>query len=218
MIEIWKNLDIDDLENELWKDILDYEGDYQVSNIGRVKSFKQNKINGKIRKQQKTSEHLFIKLCKNGKQRNKKIHILLYETFNNYKLKDNECVHHYDFNPENNDLNNFQLMPKSNHTKLHMTGKVFSENHKNKMSENHIGMKGKCHSEKTKKLMSINKKINGKQKGENNNNHTLTEEQVIQIKLLLKEGILTQQEIADMFGVDRKTISNIKNGKTWSYI
>jgi len=216
-MKIFKNLDLQDLDGEIWKVIKDFP-DYSVSNLGRVKSFKYDKINGKIRKQQKSDKHLFLRLCKNGKQKNKKIHILEFEFFNNYKLKEDECVHHIDFNPENNILNNLIIMPKSEHIKLHMTGKVFSEKHKNKMSENHIGMKGKYHSKETKKLMSISRIISGKQKGENNPSHKLTEEQVIQIKLLLKEGILTQQEIADIFGVDRKTISNIKTGRTWYYI
>jgi predicted XRE-type DNA-binding protein len=57
-----------------------------------------------------------------------------------------------------------------------------------------------------------------KQKGEYNPNHKLTEDQVVQIKLLLKEGILTQQEIADMFGISRSVISKIKNGKLWNNI
>lgn len=30
--------------NEIWKDIKDYEGIYQVSNLGRVKSVRRNKI------------------------------------------------------------------------------------------------------------------------------------------------------------------------------
>jgi len=41
---------------------------------------------------------------------------------------------------------------------------------------------------------------------------------MIQIKLLLKEGILTQQEIADIFGISRLTISNIKNKRNWNHI
>jgi len=60
--------------------------------------------------------------------------------------------------------------------------------------------------------------LSKKKKGENNLNSILTEEQVIQIKLLLKEGILTQQEIADMFGVKQTTISAIKNKRSWSHI
>jgi DNA-binding XRE family transcriptional regulator len=54
-----------------------------------------------------------------------------------------------------------------------------------------------------------------KMKGKNSK---LTEEQVVKIKLLLKEGILTQREIADMFGVSQLTISAIKTGRRWSYI
>jgi len=54
-----------------------------------------------------------------------------------------------------------------------------------------------------------------KMKGKNS---ILIIQDVIQIKLLLKEGILTQQEIADIFGVDQTTISLIKSGKIWNYI
>ena len=39
MVDIYKNTDITDLPNEIWKDILGYEGLYQVSNLGRIKSF-----------------------------------------------------------------------------------------------------------------------------------------------------------------------------------
>jgi len=46
----------------------------------------------------------------------------------------------------------------------------------------------------------------------------LTERDVIQIKLLLKEGKLTQKEIADMFGVSVYTISDIKREITWYHI
>ena len=33
---------IEDLENEIWKTIPEYNGRYQVSNMGRVKSFSRN--------------------------------------------------------------------------------------------------------------------------------------------------------------------------------
>jgi hypothetical protein len=35
-------------KKEIWKDIDGYDGDYQVSTFGRVKSFKFDKVNGKI--------------------------------------------------------------------------------------------------------------------------------------------------------------------------
>jgi hypothetical protein len=40
-INIVKILSIDDLPNEIWKDIPEYKGFYQVSNLGRVKSLKR---------------------------------------------------------------------------------------------------------------------------------------------------------------------------------
>ena len=44
---------IDDLDSEVWKNIINYEGIYQVSNIGRVKVLEQRRIcvlNNKILK------------------------------------------------------------------------------------------------------------------------------------------------------------------------
>ncbi len=40
-MEAYKNLNLQNLENEIWKVIKEYP-DYQVSNLGRVKSFKNN--------------------------------------------------------------------------------------------------------------------------------------------------------------------------------
>ena len=35
---IWENYSMDDLEGEEWRDCLDYDGYYEVSNLGRIKS------------------------------------------------------------------------------------------------------------------------------------------------------------------------------------
>lgn len=40
-MEIYKNLSLEDLPNEEWRDVVGYEGLYQVSNMGRVKSLKR---------------------------------------------------------------------------------------------------------------------------------------------------------------------------------
>mgnify|MGYP003312476136 CR=1 FL=1 len=37
-MEIYKNVSLEDLPNEVWKDVPNYEKLYQVSNLGRVKS------------------------------------------------------------------------------------------------------------------------------------------------------------------------------------
>lgn len=42
-IEIYKNLSLENLPNEEWKDVVGYEGIYMVSNLGRVKSLPKSK-------------------------------------------------------------------------------------------------------------------------------------------------------------------------------
>ncbi len=94
-MEIYENLDLNDLDGEIWKEVDGYDGDYFISNFGRVKSFK--KLPEKIISPCKDSYGYFqVHLCNNGKRKNKFIHILLFESFNNYKLKKNECIHHID--------------------------------------------------------------------------------------------------------------------------
>jgi hypothetical protein len=156
-MKIYENLDLNDLENEIWKDILDYKGDYQVSSVGRIKSFKRYKY-GKILKQNKRGDYFQIDLCKNGECKHKYIHILVFETHNSYKLNSGECVHHKDENTENNKYDNLETKPKSKHMSDHHIGKHHSEKTRNKISKNHIGMIGKHHSEKTKNKMSEKKK------------------------------------------------------------
>ena len=73
---------------EIWKDKKDYEGHYQVSNWGRLKSIKFGKE--RILKPQKnTSGYLCVTLCKNNNQCQFEVHRLVAEVFlpnpNNYK-------------------------------------------------------------------------------------------------------------------------------------
>ena len=66
--------------NEVWKDILGYEGHYQVSDKGRVKSLKQGKE--KILKPRKDKDgYLYVCLCKNGEVKTCKIHRLVGQSF-----------------------------------------------------------------------------------------------------------------------------------------
>lgn len=46
----------------------------------------------------------------------------------------------------------------------------------------------------------------------------LTEQQVLQVKAILIDGSLTQQQIADYYGVSQTTISKIALGKTWKQL
>lgn len=76
---------------EIWKDILGYEGIYQVSNLGNVKSLDRDYIagNGSIRhisehflKQSETQKgYLNVYLFNNGKRRTIPVHRLVAEAF-----------------------------------------------------------------------------------------------------------------------------------------
>lgn len=76
---------------EIWKDILGYEGSYQISNLGRVKSLKRTvvfkkkfkkRIKERIMKPQIMAHgYLFFALSKNGKLKSKILHRLLAIAF-----------------------------------------------------------------------------------------------------------------------------------------
>lgn len=76
--------------NEIWKDIKGYEGLYQVSNFGNVKSVDRISkhsngdltLKGKLLKSVKNSRgYLQVDLCKNGKIKKILIHRLVAQTF-----------------------------------------------------------------------------------------------------------------------------------------
>lgn len=192
---------------EIWKNLWEFP-DYQISNYGKIKSNKYHK-QSTMKLDKNNKGYYRIRLSHNGKVVKRYTHILVYETFYDDKLKSNECIHHKDENKENNYYENLEKLTKSKHKSIHNKGEIVSKYTRKKLSENRIG----------KKLSKETKnKISEKLKGENHPRHKLTEQQVVQIKLLLKEVILTQQEIADMFEVSQLTISAIKTGRSWSYI
>jgi hypothetical protein len=190
VIKIFENLDINDLENEIWKDILDYEGDYQVSNIGRVKSLKFGKE--RILKQSKDNTGYFqVCLCKNGISKPKKVHRLVFETFKE-KLKDGYDAHHINEDKEDNFVDNLESKPHSDHSRDHNKGKKHSYESKKKMSENHIDYKG-----------------------ENNPNFGkgITNQKIIEINTDIEKGELTQKEMTKKHEVSQSTIYKIKYKK-----
>ena len=92
-----------------WKDIPGYEGLYQVSNIGEVKSLNYKRT-GKshLLKQAKDRDGYFkVILVKDKKHKNKSVHRLVAETFldNPGNLPQ---VNHKDENPGNNLVTNLE--------------------------------------------------------------------------------------------------------------
>lgn len=94
---------------EEWKPIEGYEGLYEVSNLGRVKSLNYNRTKQeKILKQGKMKNgYLYVILCKEGKMKIFYIHRLVATTFienpNNFRF-----VNHKDENKTNNLVSNLE--------------------------------------------------------------------------------------------------------------
>lgn len=99
-------------ETEVWKDIQGYEGIYQVSNLGRVKSLPKmcgvRWDDGRILKLQPDKNgYLYASLYSNNKQKHLKVHRLVAEAFipNPEQLP---CINHKDLCVYNNYVNNLE--------------------------------------------------------------------------------------------------------------
>ena len=102
---------------EIWKDVVGYEGFYQVSNLGRVKGCERmivhfrgglRKLKEKIRKCSKdTDGYLVLDLYKDGKGKFHKVHRLVAMAFCEMQNGKNE-VNHINGNKEDNNLCNLE--------------------------------------------------------------------------------------------------------------
>lgn len=105
------------MEKEEWRDIQGYEGYYQVSNLGRVRSldkYVKNYISGfALRKgmvlkgKSDKDGYKYVTLSKYSKKKTYRIHRLVAQAFlqnpNNYQI-----INHKDENPSNNNVDNLE--------------------------------------------------------------------------------------------------------------
>ena len=132
------------MKNEIWKDVVGYEGKYQVSNLGRVKSlpkYTYSKGYPQLRKER------ILKPGNTGKYRNYptvhfsdgkgyKVHRLVAMAFipnpNNLPM-----INHKDKNTFNNCVDNLEWC--SNQYNVKYSAKPLSAEHKRKLSVAHLG-------------------------------------------------------------------------------
>lgn len=93
---------------EKWKDIEGYEGFYQVSSFGRVKSLYFNRE--KILKLSSSRGYQQITLHLRGEVKTKPIHRLVMEIFNPINDMNNYDINHKDENKTNNRIDNLEWM------------------------------------------------------------------------------------------------------------
>ena len=108
---------------EIWKDVPNYEGIYQVSNLGNVKSLQRFKISGgnkvsvkqRVLKGRKSGHkrcvYLAVALCDNTHRKQYKIHVLVAMAFFNHTPCGHKLVvDHINDNKLDNRLENLQLI------------------------------------------------------------------------------------------------------------
>lgn len=129
---------------EIWKDIRDYEGLYQVSNLGNVRSLRYNHTEKiKLLKQGVNKKgYKYVRLFKNGKGKTHIVHRLVAMSFipnpNNLPI-----VNHIDECKSNNMVSNLEWCTLVYNNAYGTRNKRISKS-----------LKGKTHSKETKKKMS----------------------------------------------------------------
>lgn len=174
---------------EIWKPIKDYEGLYEVSNLGRVKSLDRiimqrgfpKKLKGRILKGRLNRKgYITVILHSDGLPNTQKIHRLVALVF----IK----------NPENkrevNHINGIKTDNRSENLEWNTTSENLTHAFK-------IGLKEGL-------------------KGGKNGRAKLTEDMVRSIKKELSS--MTQVELAEKYGVSPVCISKIKLGINWKHI
>lgn len=181
------------MKKEIWKPVKGYEGIYEVSNMGRLRSLDRrvnSSVGGRFAKGQLITPevvrhgYLRFSLSKNWKKYRPQAHRLVAE--------------HFVPNPENK--------PEINH--------------KNGIKDDNraSNLEWVTSSENTRHAIENGWHTNEHLTGEKSPVSKLTRKDVIKIKKLLAEGDLNQREISELFPVSSSVISNINTGRAWTHV
>lgn len=174
-------------EKELWKPVLGYEGLYEVSSRGRVRSLERKcrrkdgvtiTIYGRMmRIQTDTYGYAVVHISKGGKHKTHRVHQMVLEAFDRPKPKELHGAHN-NGNRKDNRIENLRWdTPSNNHRDRHRHGTDT--------------------------------------RGERNANAKLTTEQVRAMRRKYADGGLTYRELADSYGVSYSAVGHAIAGRTW---
>ena len=182
------------LENEIWKDINGYEGLYQVSNLGRVKSLERRWKSGRHSNYShfheekimsnaidKSSGYIRISLFKDSKGK----------SFNTHTLVANAFIP----NPENKPTVNHKNSVRHDNRVDNLEWATFSENNLHAVDVGHNNTRG-----------------------EGNAFAKLTEDSVRKIREMYETGEYEQRPLAKLFSINQATLWRVIHRKSWKHI
>jgi hypothetical protein len=109
-----------DYLKEIWKPVIGYEGFYEASNLGNIRSLKRATTSGRVLKQHvnKRNGYCTVSLSKNNVIKCKRVHKLVYMAFHPDKIISEgynkyETIDHVDGNKTNNRIENLNLCTQS---------------------------------------------------------------------------------------------------------
>ena len=125
------------MEEEIWKSIKGYEGLYEISSLGRVKSLNYRGTGKEklLKNIEDYKGYLTVTLTKNGKQKQFKVHRLVAEAFiPNPEGK--PCIDHINTIRNDNRIENIRWVTYEENNNNPLTKKKYSKNHREQTGEN----------------------------------------------------------------------------------
>jgi len=177
---------------EVWKSVIGYEGIYEISSIGNLKS-----LNRKIK--HRTKKGFAIKkelILKSTNSNGYKLFILSKDGFSSSVSVHRLIAKAFIPNPKNKPQVNHINGIKTDNRVENLEWCTNSEN------VNH----------------AINTGLIVLRKGEGSRNFKLTDSIVLEIRRLYESGSFTQKHLAHKYSVCKKTISNIICRKNWNHL
>ena len=118
---------IKDLDKEVWREVENTDGNYYISNLGRVKSYAG--YEAKLLKPTLTANGYYrLEIVQEGQRAAKLIHRLVAAAFLLPPASIDMQLHHKDFNKLNNNADNLIWLTPKQHSKVHLERKENNSN------------------------------------------------------------------------------------------
>ena len=121
--EIYKNLSLEDLPGEEWRDVVGYDNKFMVSNMGRVKMLERKVLANKsiktikehiLKQHVSTKGYLYVHLWSDNKKERQYVHKIVLSSFFRCKNANEECNHKNEIRTDNSLENLEWLSHKEN--------------------------------------------------------------------------------------------------------